>query len=174
MLGEAITRTKTMTISNNKITEQIIRLMQADDSVDAPRESLKGAKNIFRSRITEPKRSLAQKVMAVLRMDLSPQKAAFGERSGSAAQARQMLFEAGENSIDLRIREAENGWEIHGQILGAGFAGGTIELSNKEKSYTARATNESEFKLKGIARGKYNFAARNNERELLIEGLELT
>ncbi len=159
--------------SNNQITEQILRLMQTDNSVDAPLDSVKWAKNIFRSRIAEPKASLAQKIMAVLQMDLSPQKAAFGERSASAAQVRQMLFEAGENSIDLRIREAEDGWEIHGQIIGEGFAGGTIELSNEAENYRAEVTETSEFKLTGIAPGEYEFTARNNEKELAIAGLEL-
>ncbi len=67
------------------------------------KDSVKWAKNIFRTRAAEPKRSFAQKVLGVLQMDLSPDKPAYGERSASAGQVRQMLFGAGENSIDLRI-----------------------------------------------------------------------
>ena len=63
--------------------------------------------NIFRTRAAEPEQSFAQKVLGVLQMDLSPDKAAYGERSASAAQVRQMLFGAGENSIDLRVTETE-------------------------------------------------------------------
>jgi len=162
-----------MTISDNKISEQIIRLMQADDSVDAPPDSIKWAKNIFRSRAAEPKVSIVQKVMAVLQMDISPQKAAFGERSSSAAGARQMLFDADDNSIDLRIKETEGGLEIHGQILGEGFAGGMIQLSNDKKTYKTQVSETSEFKLAGIVPGVYNFAAENGEIGLLIEGLDL-
>lgn len=163
-----------MANSNNKMTDHIIRLMQTDDSLDAPQDSIKWARNIFRSRAAEPKASLIQKIVAVLQMDLSPQKPAFGERSAGAMQARQMLFEAGENSIDLRIKEAKGCWDIHGQILGAGFAGGTVELINDEKNYRAELTETSEFKLAGLASGNYALKCRSGETELLVEGLNLT
>ena len=162
-----------MANSNNKTTDHIIRLMQTDDSLDTPQDSIKWAKNIFRSRAAEPKASLMQKIVAVLQMDLSPQKPAFGERSAGAMQARQMLFEAGENSIDLRIKEVKGGWEIHGQILGVGFAGGTVELAGDKKNYKAELTETSEFKLAGLQRGTYILKCRSGETELLVEGLEL-
>jgi hypothetical protein len=159
-----------MTNSNEQITGRIVALMQADDSTDAPQDSVTWAKNIFRARAAEPKTSLVQKIMAVLQADLSPQRAAFGERSAATGQARQMLFDAGNNNLDLRIKENENGWEIHGQILGDGFAGGTIELSGDE-TYQAAINEMSEFKFTGVVKGNYNVTANNGEIELSIEGL---
>jgi hypothetical protein len=167
--------------SNRQITELIQHLMQRDDSRDAAADSVNWAKNLFRARAAEPKMSLVKKVMAVLQIDLSPQRAAFGERSAGASAVRQMLFDAGDNSIDLRIREDNRGGlEIHGQILGAGFAGGEVELMARAvvsmpdgKSFKSRLTETSEFKLTGLAATDYVFTARGDEKELVIENLDL-
>ena len=159
--------------SNRQITELIQQLMQRDDSLDAPAGSVNWAKNLFRARAAEPKRSLVEKVLAVLQIDLSPQRAAFGERSAGAGAVRQMLFDAGENSIDLRIRGSKGVFEIHGQVLGMGFAGGEVELAGAGTSFKARLNETSEFKLAGIAAGSYTFTAGSDEKELVIEGLDL-
>jgi len=151
------------------LMNKIVHLMQTDKSVDAPQDSIKWAKNIFRSRIAEPKKSLVQRVLAVLQMDIAPNKAVFGERSGSASQVRQMLFEAGENSIDLRVTETENGFDVRGQILGEGFANATIKFGDNETK-----TNElSEFSFTNIEGGNYDLTLKNDETEIVIENLEL-
>src|ERR1044072_3629671 len=80
-----------------------IAVMRADNSADAPADSIKWAKNLFRTRMTAPRQTVAQKILAVLQMDLSQMSPAFGERSASSAVgAAQMLFQAGENSVDRR------------------------------------------------------------------------
>lgn len=144
--------------------------MQTDKSEDAPQDSIKWAKNIFRTRAVEQKKSFAQKVLAVLQMDLSPDKAAFGERSVSAAQARQMLFGAGENGIDLRITKTEtDALNIHGQILGAGFANSTVKLGEFE----TEANELSEFKFTEIPGGTYDLVFQTDAAEIVIENLNL-
>lgn len=147
--------------------------MRRDDSVDAPGDSVKWAKNIFRSRMANSKAPLAQRILAVLRMDLAPNKAAFGERSAGAGQARQMLFDAGDHNIDLRIKDTGGAFEIHGQVLGEGFAGGSIGLIGNENNYKAAVSEMSEFKLTGIAKGNYSLVLRGGGKELLIEGLDV-
>lgn len=159
--------------SSDEIAERIVRLMQRDDSVDAPQDSIKWAKNIFLSRAAEPKASLVQKIMAVLQMDIAPNRAALGERSAGSGQARQMLFDAGDNGIDLRIKEMGGALEIRGQVLGEGFAGGAIELSGNGNNYTAAISEISEFKIAGVGRGSYSLTVRGGEKELVIEGLDL-
>jgi len=149
--------------------KRIISLMQTDNSVDAPADALKWSKNLFRTRAAEPKATLIEKVLAVLRMDLAPNKAVFGERSASAGQARQMLFEAGESSIDLRISEEGEGFTVRGQILGAGFANASVKLGGLET-----VTNElSEFKFENIQGGSYDLILRAADREIIIEAIEL-
>ncbi|HQU83844.1 MAG TPA: hypothetical protein PKY59_11990 [Pyrinomonadaceae bacterium] len=164
-----MTLTNKMNNSEENLLNQIVHLMQTDKSVDAPQDSIKWAKNIFRSRMVEPKKSFVQKVLAVLQMDISPNKAVFGERSASASQARQMLFEAGENGIDLRITETENGFDLRGQILGEGFANSVIKIGETETT-----TNDlSEFVFANIESGIYDLTLKNGETEIVIENLEL-
>jgi hypothetical protein len=156
----------------NAINE-IIRLMQTDKSTDAPQDAIRWSKNIFRARAAEPKKSFAQKVLAVLQMDLSPDKAVFGERSASTLQVRQMLFQAGENSLDLRIKKDENGLSLRGQILGEGFENAIVKLFNNENSFEVRTSELSEFEFTKIPTGKYDIHLQKEEREIIVEGLEL-
>lgn len=143
--------------------------MQHDESVDAPQDAVKWSKDIFRTRAAKPAKTLVQKILAVLQMDLAPNKAAFGERSASAAQERQMLFAAGENRIDLRIRETEKGFALKGQILGGKFAASTVKLGAFETK-----TNElSEFSLENVPAGGYDLTLLSGETLITIENLEI-
>ena len=151
----------------------IIKLMQTDDSADAPKNAVQWAKNIFLTRAAPSKKSFVQKFLAVLQMDLSPNKAAFGERSAAGAQARQMLYEAGDNSLDLRIKQSENDLILQGQILGEGFAGCVVKLFNEDKAFETLTNELSEFNLSGISSGKYTLRLQNGEAEVIIENLEL-
>jgi hypothetical protein len=155
--------------SNDELINKIIHLIQTDESADAPADSVKWAKNIFRTRAAEPKTSLVQKILAVLQMDLSGSQAAFGERSATLSQTRQMLFQAGDNAIDLRISEDENGFQVQGQILGEGFSNCTVKLGD----FQAKAGELSEFKFTDIPGGKYDLVLQAADREIEIAGLEL-
>ncbi len=158
-----------MSKNNEQEINRIIYLMQRDKSVDAPTDAIRWAKNIFLTRAVEPKKSVLEKVLAVLQMDLSPNRAAFGERSASASQARQMLFQAGENALDIRIAKTEKGFNLHGQILGAGFANCPVKLGEFE----ATANELGEFKLAKIPSGIYNLSVQKGEKEIVVEDLEL-
>ncbi|HSK73051.1 MAG TPA: hypothetical protein VK892_15235 [Pyrinomonadaceae bacterium] len=149
---------------------KIISLMQTDDSVDAPLDSIKWAKDIFRARAAEPEKSAVKKFLAVLQMDLSPGKAAFGERSASASQARQMLFQAGETAVDLRISKGEKGFSLHGQILGEGFENCRIKLGRFETV----ADELGEFRFNRIPKGIYDLILKTENGEIVIENLELS
>ncbi len=156
-----------MTNENENLINKIVSLMETDNSFDAPQDAIKWAKNIFRARVAEPKKSLVQKVLAVLQIDLSPNKAVFGERSASGATARQMLFSAGENSVDLRIVETEKGFNLRGQILGEGFANCTIKLGEFE----TKSNELSEFSFTEIPSGKHDLTLQTGEKEIVIKNL---
>ena len=158
-----------MSKNNDQEINELVRLIQADKSIDAPANAIQWSKNIFRARAAEPKKSVLEKVLAVLQMDLSPNRAAFGERSASASQARQLLFQAGENALDIRIAKTERGFNLHGQILGEGFAAGTVKLGEIE----APINELGEFKLTEIPGGKYDLSVRKGEKEIAVENLEL-
>lgn len=153
--------------------DRIVYLMQADKSFDAPADAIQWSKNLFRSRVVEPKKSIVERVLAVLRMDLSPNRAVFGERSASASQARQMFFQAGDNAVDLRIKQGEKGLNVQGQILGANFENGSVRIFNDENSFETAANDLSEFKFAEMPVGRYSVRLQNGEKEILIENLEL-
>ena len=160
---------ETMKNSNDNI-KRIINLMQLDDSVDAPADAILWSKNLFRTKLAEPKQTLVEKILAVLQVDLAPNKAVFGERSASAVKARQMLFEAGDkNSIDLRIEQTDENFEIKGQILGDDFANAKIEFG----TFETRTNQLSEFMLEDIPGGIYNLIIRTNDKEIILENIEL-
>lgn len=161
--------TMSMNNSEKQIIDEIISLMQRDDSVDAPQDAIKWSKNIFRTRAVAPKQSLVQKVLAVLQMDLSPNKVAFGERSASAAQEHQMLFSAGENGIDLRIKEGEKDFSVRGQVLGEGFAGAIVKFGDFETV----ASELGEFSFTGIPGGEYDMTLKMGETEITIKELQI-
>lgn len=155
-------------MNNSKNIETIIQLMQMDASVDAPTDSLKWSKNIFRTRSAAPKKSAVARILAVLRVDLSPA-SAIGERSTSAAEGRQLLFEAEGNSIDLRIKPTKSGFIIFGQILGEGFGEATVKIGDFETT----ANDLSEFSFFDIPAGSYDLTLRSAEKEITVSDLEI-
>lgn len=104
--------------SNEDFLNKIIYLMQTDKSEDAPQDSVKWAKNVFRVRAAEPKQSFAQKVLAVLQIDFSKNQPAFGERFSGSKTSKQIFVEAGKYAVDLRIEKSGKSWNLRGQIFG--------------------------------------------------------
>lgn len=161
-------------MNNEDLLDKIVKLMQADDSTDAPADAVRWSKNLFRARAIEPKKSLFRQVLAVLQMDLSPDRAAFGERSASASAARQMLFTAGDNQIDLRINKANKGFKVTGQILGEGFAGAQVTFFNENKKITAKSGDLGEFSFEKISKGKYTLSLIVKDKEIVVENIEIS
>ena len=130
-------------------------------------------RKIFSARAAEPKKSLVQKVLAVLQIDLAPNKAVFGERSAISAPVRQMLFTAGDCRIDLRIAQVNKGFKVSGQILGEDFAGAQIKLFNENETFTVKSGELSEFSFEKILKGKYTLSLISKGKEILIENIKI-
>ena len=162
-----------MSKTSDREIEQIIRLMRRDASYDAPEDAVRWSKNIFRSKAAAQRKSLIERVAAVLQIDLSPNRAAFGERSASAGQARQMLFQAGDASLDLRIRQEEKGSNVQGQILGENFARCRVRIFNENDSLETRANELSEFSFSEVPGGTYSLNLQSGGKEIVVENLEL-
>lgn len=160
--------------NNEDLLNKIVHLMETDDSANAPEDSIAWTKNLFLSRAAEPKKSIVQKVLAVLQMDLSPDKAAFGERSASSASdVRQMLFGAGDYQIDLRIVQANKGFTVAGQILGEDFAGAEIAFFSGGKNFSAKTNELGEFRFENISKDKYTLSLTFKDKEIIIESIEI-
>lgn len=160
-------------MNNEDLLNKIVNLMQTDDSADAPADAILWSKNLFRARAAEPKRSLVQKVLAVLQIDLAPNRAVFGERSASAASVRQMLFTAGEDKIDLRIAKVNKAFKISGQILGENFAGAEVKLFNESKNFTVNSNELGEFSFDKISKDKYTLSLIFKSKEIVLENIEI-
>jgi hypothetical protein len=160
-----------MNSTDDKRLNEIVRLMERDDSTDAPADSIKWAKNLYRTRAAKP--SMVKRLVASLQIDLAPGKAAFGERSAGSGTARQMLFNAGENAIDLRITEAAGRVSIQGQMLGEGFHAGEMTVSSSKFESTFRLDGMGQFTIDNIAKGVYTLAFRSEVREIVIEEFEV-
>ncbi len=160
---------------NNEETtiKAIISLMESDDSAPAPADAVKWSKDLFRTRAAQPKATLIERIVAVLQMDLSPETAVFGERSGTLATERQMLFSAGDNSIDLRVAKSGNKFGLAGQILGEGFENATVTFESEESSFTATIGDLSEFRIDALAAGTYRLTANGATKQIIIDGINI-
>ena len=161
-------------MSTEKNLQNILELIRRDDSVDAPADSIRWASNLFRTRAAETKPSLIKKLVAVLQMEIAPNKPAFGERSATTSSIRQILYRADENAVDLRIEKARKGFTIRGQVLGDGFAGASATLSEDAKTFEATASDSSEFRFEGVPAGNYQLTIRGSAAEIELKSVDIS
>ena len=156
--------------------ERVATLMRADTSVDAPRDLVFNAIQLFHSRRTESAPGILRRIVAALAFDSSTRTPAFGVRSGQAAPARQLLFGAGDFDVDLRLAAGEEGWTVSGQVLGP-CEGGRVEAfaAGAHEEATARASLNDlcEFTLPPVPEGVYALRLRLNDTEIEIPELSL-
>ena len=160
--------------SNEKNLAHIIDRMANDSSVNAPADAITYAKNLYRTRSAAAQPSAFRRILAVLQMDLAPNKAAFGERSGGGIEARQMLFEAGDNAVDLRINTGDEKFLIRGQILGTGFdSGSEAELAGSDQKVRVKLDPNGGFTFAGLGSGEYGLTIQNIDTEIVVEKIIL-
>lgn len=158
-----------------KMTElvDIVNLMRTDNSKAAPEDAVRWVKNLYKTRGVEPKRSIFEKIVGVLALDLSPDQLVYGERS-AAGSTRQMYYKAGDTSVVLRISRDDENFLLMGQLVGGNdYKSAEIEISGPEFSAPGKANDLSEFRIGNIPAGKYSLFVRNDEKEIVIENIEL-
>lgn len=136
-------------------TEKIISLMQTDYSIDAPADRIAAVKRAFRSFGPQPA-TLLQRIKAALTVDLPAGQAAFGERSATGSTSRQMLFDAGDVAIDIRVSDLGDAFYVYGQILADADISGTIELIGDNDRRDAAIGDNGRFDLGNVAAGVYS------------------
>jgi hypothetical protein len=142
----------------------VIGLMRSDKMEDAPSHILQRAFNIMPRKVVAETPSLIQKVVAALSFDSATFAPAYGVRSGTTSQSRQMIFNAGEHDIDLRITSHGNEWIIAGQILGR--AEGYVELKGMNVSLKAELNELCEFRLPPVKEGNYKLYLMFDDAEI--------
>jgi hypothetical protein len=149
-------------------------LIRRDDSVDAPADSIRWAGNLFRTRAAETKPSLIKKLVAVLQMEIAPNKPAFGERSATTSSVdRSCIAQTRTRSISGSKRRRK-GFTIRGQVLGDGFAGAKAILSDDAKTFEATANESSEFRFENVPAGNYQLTIRGSAVEIELKGVDIS
>jgi hypothetical protein len=149
---------------------ELISCMRTDSGEDAPRDVIAHAINIFRQRDAQP--SLLRRIVAALNFDSLTLAPAFGLRSGEAT-TRQLIYEAAEHDLDLRLQPQGDKWLVVGQVLGAGCAGGRVELQSDNASATAELNDLCEFRLSSVPSGSYRLRLRLKDVEVEVSELKL-
>lgn len=153
--------------------QQTINLMRADETKDAPRDVLASVVRLFRQRAAVAEGpSLVRRVLAALSFDSASVAPAYGVRSGQAT-ARQMLYSAGANDLDLRVEPSGEAWVVSGQVLGE-CAGGRVELAGANAEAAAQLNDLCEFTLPAVPNGSYTLRLRLGEVEVEIPELQLS
>lgn len=151
--------------------QTIVDLMRRDLSVDAPTDAVKWAKGLYLSSERQP--SMVRRIIALLQADLLPNRAVAGERSGSAAQVRQMFFTADQNAIDLRVTSGLKGESIQGQILGSGFEKASVKLIGGKKTYETGTGETGIFELTDVPTGDYSLLVTGDQCEIVVNDIRL-
>lgn len=151
--------------------EQTINLMRTDAAEDAPRGVMASVMGLFNARAAESQPSLVRRVLAALNFDSTQNALAHGVRSGQAT-ARQMLYSAGDNDLDLRVTPSGETWVVSGQVLGE-CAGGHVELKGADAEAAADLNELCEFSLPPVPSGSYTLRLRLNDVEVEVPELQL-
>lgn len=150
--------------------EQLIGLMRADDSVDAPDHVIARAVRLIR-----PKEALPgplRRLTALIRSDSwRTPGLAYGLRSVHA-WPRAILLRAGDREIDLQVAPKGEQWQISGQVLGP-ESPGDVTLSGPADHVTARLNELGEFTLPLVAGGRYTLTVTQGELEIVVPNLEI-
>jgi hypothetical protein len=115
---------------------------------------------------------LQRRILAALHFDSLGLAPAFGVRSGKPG-ARQLLFHAGVDEIDLRIEPAGEAWSVSGQVLGKATAHGRAILQGAESLSQAVLNELSEFTLPPVQAGTYTLILSLAEVDVEIEELRI-
>jgi hypothetical protein len=154
----------------------VVGLMRHYDAVDAPPHVIAGLVPLLRRRRlavsggNEPAPGWRQRVVAVLRFD-SLRQPGPALRAGQPA-ARQMLFDAGQYDVDVRIAPSANVWTVSGQVLGP-RTGGQVELRGPAAIVQAKLNALNRFRLPPIPAGRYMLSLRLDAAEVEIADLEV-
>jgi len=137
---------------------QLVEVMETDRTEDAPAYAVAAILRAFDERQVKNQNSqtasIGQKLRAVLRLDSAHLAPSFGFRSSGAVNSRQLLFFAGDGTLDLRITPNEANWIISGQVLGQ-ICDGKVELKGDTVDLETEFDSQCEFALPPIQGGTY-------------------
>jgi anti-sigma factor RsiW len=155
---------------------RVVGLMRHYDAVDTPPHVIAGLVPLLRQRRqatsggNESAPGWRQRIVAALRFD-SLRQPGLSLRTGQLA-ARQVLFDAGQYDVDVRIAPSANAWTVSGQVLGP-RTGGQVELRGPAAIVQTELNALNRFLLPPIPAGRYMLSLRLDTAEVEIADLEV-
>ena len=152
----------------------LIELMRADTGQNAPVAVIQRANQIFRLRAIAPVAASGRqpRILAVLQFDSLGMAPSFGMRSGKPG-SRQILYQAGENEIDLRIEPSDQAWILSGQVFGEAVANDKAILQGEMLTTWTALNPWKEFVLPPVQNGMYTLLLQLTHLDVEIENLRL-
>lgn len=152
--------------------EQLIGLMRADDSVDAPDYVIARAARIMRR--AEPTQGPGQlrRLIALLTSDSWRTPGLVAGLRSLQAWPRALLLKAGDYELDLQIGPRGEHWQLSGQLLGP-EAPGTVTLSGPGAQVAAQLSELGEFTFRPVPAGHYTLTVTLADLEIVVPNLEL-
>lgn len=150
---------------------QTLSYLRATDLETPPPATTNRLKAMFRQR--RPVRGVV--VIGSLQFDSTRHAPAFGMRSGGALE-RQMIVHFAALTVDLRISQAADGWQVMGQLLSEepdAALQGRAELLGLNGSATAAVDDLGEFALASVRSGEYRLTLLLDTQALVIPQLDL-
>jgi hypothetical protein len=147
--------------------EHLIGLMRSDTSVDAPADLIGRVIELFHQRSAR----LPRRLVATMRFDSARQPQGIGVRSGFTG-GRQLVFNADDIDLDLRLFPLATGWAVSGQLLG-NCHGGEVELHGPQGAARTTLNELCEFKLSSIQPGLYRLMLHLDGTDLEITDLNI-
>ena len=160
--------------------ENVRLIASSDESVEPPPWILKRAIRIFEN---QPRPGVMERIgaaVASLVFDSFARPAVAGVRSTETA-ARQMLYRAGNYSVDLQIESSgQSLCELKGQVLREGEAAFesvrrlTLELTGESETRSAVTDQMGEFAFGAVRPGDYELRIKMAEGTITIPELPIT
>ena len=168
--------------ANREWYEKVRFVAGSDDMPEPPPWVLKRALRIFENRQARP--HLVERLgraVASLVFDSFALPAVAGVRS-TATSDRQLLYRAGDYSIDLQVAPSSQARaDLIGQVLREGEASFSsvaairLELSREGEVIFSTATNEmGEFAFNNLGQGEYDLLVETTEGSITVPGLPIT
>ena len=148
-----------------------VDLLRSSELEDAPAALIARAVRLFSPLAAPRPLGVRRRLVALLRSGGAPSPA-FGLRGG-VSDVRRCFYEAGAFGIDLRLApHAVAGWDVTGQLLGP-TAGGVIHLESGDLRLAAPVSEDGEFRLDGVAPGRYALRCESGDDEIHVEAFDV-
>jgi anti-sigma factor RsiW len=152
--------------------EELISLMRADDSVDAPEHVVARAARLARRPEPTRQQPALRRLIALLTSDSWRGAGAGAGLRSLQAWPRAILLKAGDRELDLQIGPRGERWQLSGQVLGP-EAPGSVTLSGPGDRVSATLNEIGEFTMPPVPAGFYTLTVTQDDLEIIVPSLEI-